>query len=88
MNLYRQTSDSLRADLVTLGLERRAKPIPSLAEYLAKKDADRPSSKKDEGVCPSSESRPSSTYSKGFSSSSQEEMRKKEAPPVLGKEPS
>jgi len=32
VNMYRQMSDSLRADLVTLGLERRAKEIDLVAE--------------------------------------------------------
>ena len=32
VNLYRQLSDSLRADLVTLGLERRTKEVDAVAE--------------------------------------------------------
>jgi hypothetical protein len=34
VNLYRQTSDSLRADLIALGLERRAKPVEDQGEPL------------------------------------------------------
>ena len=37
VNLYRQLSDSLRSDLVTLGPERKAKPVPTLQEYLAQR---------------------------------------------------
>jgi hypothetical protein len=38
VTVYRQTSDSLRADLLALGLERRAKPVPDLAAYLAARE--------------------------------------------------
>jgi len=87
VNLYRQMADSLRSDLVTLGLERKARPVPSLTEYLATRDAEAkkdardgcPSSKKGETLCPSSERHPSSTYLKAFSSSEEEEMPKKDA---------
>jgi len=33
-------SDSLSRDLERLGLERRAKPVPTLEEYIAAKDAE------------------------------------------------
>ena len=37
---YMQVSDSLSRDLERLGLERRAKPVPSLEEYMRAKDAE------------------------------------------------
>jgi hypothetical protein len=40
--LYRQMSDSLRADLLALGLERRAKDVPDLTAYLAARGAAAP----------------------------------------------
>jgi hypothetical protein len=70
----------LQSILKDLGLERRAKPLPSLAAYIVKKD---PEAKKDASVGPSSQSRPSSTLTKPFSSSSSEETAKKDAPPVF-----
>jgi hypothetical protein len=40
LNVYRMMSDSLRADLVTLGLQRRAKPVPDLQSYLKARAAE------------------------------------------------
>src|SRR5215467_10894238 len=53
VNMYRQMSDSLRADLVTLGLERRAKEAPTLAEYLAAKAAEKAKAEAAEPLPPS-----------------------------------
>jgi len=40
LGTYLQVSDSLNRDLERLGLERRAKPVPTLEEYIAAKDAE------------------------------------------------
>jgi hypothetical protein len=38
LDLYQRVSNSMRRMLETIGLERRAKPVESLQEYLAKKN--------------------------------------------------